>query len=192
MSEANYQRQIRASVRGLWTGVLSFDDFADAMKSTIVRGMTQAWTQGAKECGISFDELSDGEMKALDSITIDQYQYIEGFRNFIDGNSKANKGKLADALKRAELWINRYREAVNQAKQMACKDQKLKWMINQKKNCKEHCSTCLYLNGKVKRASYWEKIGVRPQSSVLECGGWRCCCGFVVTDEPLYKGAIRI
>lgn len=193
MTEANYRTQIRGAVRGLWKGVLSFSDFSEAMQSTITRGMTQAWTEGARECGIAFDELSEGELTALKEITEGQFEYIEGFRDFIDENSKPNAGKLDTAFKRSSLWINRYLEAVNQAKTMACKDQKLKWVINARgKGCREHCSSCMKLNGKVKRASYWDKVGIRPQSSVLECGGWRCCCGFEVTSEPVYRGQIKI
>ncbi len=137
MSEANYRKQVRAAVRGLWTGAFTFEDFDEIMKGTIRRGMTQAWIEGARTCGITFDDLSDNESLALSKIISEQFDYINGFRDFIDSNSKVNKGKLNQGLKRAELWINRYGEAKNQAMVMACADKKLKWQINAK--CKEHC-----------------------------------------------------
>lgn len=192
MSFSNYQRQIRSAVRGLWRGVISFEDFRDALTATINRGMNQAWKEGAGECGISLDELSEPEQEALQAMIDNQLEYIKGFGTFVDDNSKPNKGKFNDLLSRSELWINRYQEASSQAKMMACADQKLKWVINGKGNCKEHCSSCMKLNNKVKRASYWNKLGLHPQSSLLECGGWRCCCIFEVTNEPISPGRLSI
>lgn len=187
MSEANYTRQIRSAVRGLYKGVLSLSDFRSAMKSTITRGMTQAWTEGAKVCGIAFDELSEAEVEALNQITLGQFEYIEGFRDFVKDKAEDKEGRLNDAFTRAELWINRYGEARNQAKAMACADQKLIWRINAR--CKEHCGSCTRLNGKVKRGSYWQKT-ILPRSRDLECGGWRCCCELQPTSEPLTKGRL--
>lgn len=187
MSENNYRRQIRSAARGLWSNVLSMSDFREAMQSTINRGMNQAWMEGANECGIKFDELSENELTALKEITEGQFEYIEGFSDFIDENSKVNKGKLAEGLKRSELWINRYGEARNQAKAMACSDAKLMWKTNVK--CKEHCSSCSRLNGKVKRGSYWQKT-ILPRSRNLACGGFRCCCDLVQTSEPVTKGRL--
>lgn len=187
MSEANYQRQIRAAVRGLYKGVISMGDFRSAMKSTITRGMTQAWTEGAKVCGIKFDELSEEEVKALDQITLDQFEYIEGFRDFVKDKAEDKQGRLNDAFTRAELWINRYGEARNKAKAMACADKKLMWKINVR--CSEHCGSCLNLNGKVKRGSYWSKT-ILPRSRQLKCGGWRCCCELVQTDAAITRGGL--
>lgn len=187
MSEANYKKQIRAAVRGLWTGAFTFEDFDEIMKGTIRRGMTQAWIEGAKPCGITLEDLSDAESLALAQIISSQFDYIDGFRDFVDANSKVNKGKLGQGLARAELWINRYGEARNQAKAMACSDRKLKWQINAK--CREHCKSCTRLNGKVKRGSYWQKT-IMPRSKNLECGGWRCCCELIPTDDPISKGKL--
>lgn len=57
----------------------------------------------------------------------------------------------------------------------------------------EHCTDCLALNDVVLTASEWRRIGIRPQSPDLECGGWRCKCRFVPTDEPSVGiGNVRI
>ena len=72
-----------------------------------------------------------------------------------------------------ELWVNRYRDVRNQAKVLACKDEKFVWRLGATEN---HCSTCPRLDGKVKRGSQWEKSGIRPQNppnTELECGGWK-------------------
>jgi len=48
----------------------------------------------------------------------------------------------------------------------------------------EHCEDCLRLNGQVHRASEWRASGWQPQSTVLQCKGYRCACSFVEVDGP--------
>ena len=108
----------------------------------------------------------------------------------VKDGSKENKGKLTPLLQRAQLWVNRYNDVKSEAQILACKDQKLRWDLGL---TEKHCRTCYALNGKVKRASFWKKLGVRPQNApnyLLECEGWKCDCGMVVTDEPLSRGAM--
>lgn len=191
MSEDTFRKGLRAAVRGLFEGVLDVGDFDNAMERTINRNIRQAWAEGAAECGISKDEYSEEEKRAIDAFLVEQYKHIPDFTVAIIDNKKSEEPDLEKLFRRTDLWVNRYLEVQNQAKVMACQDQKLVWRINAKgKGCKEHCSSCMRLNGKVKRASYWNRIGIRPQSNSLECGGWRCCCALEVTSEPLSKGRL--
>ena len=48
----------------------------------------------------------------------------------------------------------------------------------------EHCKDCARLNGQVHRASEWRASGWQPQSTALECNGYRCQCRFLETDGP--------
>lgn len=184
MSEANFRRGLRSAVRGLWSKAISESQFIDAMQSAIQRNLTVAWQEGATECGIGADELSEAEIEARDAFIDNQYSFIGGFGEAIgeDGDNR-----LGDLYSRIELWVNRYGEIRDRAKAMACADQKLEWRINVR--CKEHCSSCTRLNGKVKRGSYWNKT-ILPRSRDLECGGWRCCCSLMVTDKPISKGRL--
>jgi len=183
-----YQRNLRSAVRGLWSGVLDFDQFFSAMSSAITRGLTIAWREGALECGIKPDELSSEEEKALSERIIKERSYIANFGDAIEANNKTNGGQLTPLFGRLTLWTNRYLDITNQAKVMACADQKLIWQISVK--CKEHCHSCVSLNGRVKRGSYWQKVDIRPQSPRLQCGGFRCCCAFMPTTEPISKGPL--
>lgn len=187
MSEQTFRRSIRAAVRGLWNGSLSIAQFGEAMQSAIKRNLTNAWTEGAAECDIAGDELSDEEIKARDEFIEGQYGYIGGFAGAIREGDKISGEKLQPLFLRAEMWINRYGEVRNQAKAMACADGKLEWRTNVR--CREHCSSCSRLSGKVKRGSYWNKT-ILPRSRDLECGGFRCCCELVPTDKPLSKGRL--
>jgi hypothetical protein len=94
--------------------------------------------------------------------------------------------RLRTASSRLPMWINRYTEVVNTAKTMACANQKLMWTLGPT----EHCSSCLKLEGKVKRGKFWQESGVLPQSRQLECGGFRCQCSLQPTDAPLSRGSL--
>lgn len=190
MSESSFRSGIRSSVRGYWSGALSRSDFIGALTSALKRNLANAWNEGSLDCGIDATELTDDELKARDVFIKEQQGYIGGFADAIHDNSKVANGKLQILFERAEMWILRYGEIRDRAKVLACGDRKLEWKINQR--CSEHCSSCLSLNGKVKRASYWKKADIYPRGKMLECGGWRCCCEFLVTDKPVSRGAISI
>lgn len=180
-----YRRYIREAVYGLWAGAFNEDEFISLLYETVRAGFTAAWHAGAKEMGIQPDELTVDERQALrGEMTLD-FAYIVGFAAAIEAGSKANQGKLAPLMRRAELWMQRYLAVRNHAKQMAARDRKLKWVMHP---LKEHCPDCLRLNGRVYRASTWGRYGLEPQSHDLQCGGWRCGCEFVPTDERATGG----
>jgi hypothetical protein len=185
-----YQRNLRSAVRGLWSSVLDFDQFFSAMNSAITRGLTGAWHEGALECGIKPDELSIEEEKALSERIVKERSYIADFGEVIEANSKTNKGQLTPLFGRLNTWTNRYLDITNEAKIIACADQKLVWRLGA---TEQHCKTCPRLHGRVKRASYWNKVGIRPQNPpnpAIECGGWRCKCTLEITNEPISKGPL--
>ena len=51
-----------------------------------------------------------------------------------------------------------------------------------------NCSDCLKYSEKIKRSSYWKKIGAEPQSQNLSCQGYNCDCKFKKTEEKLSRG----
>lgn len=187
MSEKNFRQGIRSAVRGLWSSTISASQFEETLQSTIRRNLSVAWLEGARECGISQEDLTDIEIEARDDFIKGQFEYISGFADAIEENSKKNEGRLEPLYGRADMWVNRYGEVRNQAKAMACKDAKLEWKTNVR--CKEHCYSCTRLNGKVKRASYWNRT-ILPRSRDLECGGYRCCCDLMPTDKPVSRGRL--
>jgi len=183
----SYAKDIRGIARAVWQS-LPIDAYP-MMWDVVGLGISTAWQQGAASCGISEDELTLDERIRRDIIINEQRNYIIGFIDWVyehrrDGPSKA---PLASILARAALWGNRWAQTYHEAMTMACADLKLAWRLGP---TKDHCSSCLKLNGKVKRASQWQRAGIRPQVSELECGGWRCLCYFEATDEPLSKGPL--
>lgn len=182
-----YQSQLNAAVRGLWRGVLTADQFFDAMGAAIQRRITQAWREGADSVGISPAEYTPDEVAALAAFIATQFTYISGFADAIQSGSKANDGALSPLLARAALWANRYVEATNQARVMAGANQKLEWVIGP---TEEHCSDCGRLNGKVKRGSVWAAYGLAPQSRNLKCKGYNCECKLMPTTKPVTPGPL--
>jgi hypothetical protein len=181
MSEANYRSQLRASVRGLWKKVLSLDDFDNAIKATMNRGLTQAWMEGAAECGITEGDLSEAEKKEKDKFIQGQYDFIQGLAEAIQGSKK-----LQPMFDRVDQWVQRYPEAKANGHAMACSDKKAKFMLGP---TKLHCSTCLGLAGRVYRYSVWyANNAVPPHNWNFRCRGG-CQCSLVDTSEPITKGS---
>ncbi len=187
LSESSYRSDLRASVRGLWTGVFNFLEFEDAMASAVHRGLEDAWREGAAECGIGPGERTDAEVIALEQAIALNLSYVGPLGRDIQAEDREAGKPLAPHLQRIELWVNRYQDVMNQAKTLACADQKLKWRLGR---TEQHCRSCLALNGKVKRASTWAASGIRPQHPDLECQGYNCDCRLDRTTDALSPGSL--
>ncbi len=178
MSVSSYQANLRTAVRGFYNGTLTQGQFTDAMESSIRRGLTRAWIEGAKVCGVKQDELSEAELDALQLAIESEFDYIDNFASGIEESEK-----LASLYSRLSLWVNRYADIQNRAKVMACKDKKLQWQIGP---TERHCRDCSKYDTRVYRGSAWGDI--RPQHPNLACHGYRCKCKLSPTDNSLTRG----
>lgn len=180
-----YKRSIRQPVRGLWNGALTFEQAFDSLNSAIERGLRKAWMLGAKDCGIAEGELTPQEIQARDLAIIEEKSHVFDYLEEVE--EKSDDTTLVSMLARTDLWINRFTDIRNQAKVLTCKDVKLLWKLG---STSEHCSDCLNYDGRVYRASQWERNNIRPQSRRLQCKGFRCLCQLIPTDKPITKGKI--
>jgi len=194
-SAADYRSGLRTTIRGLWLGVLDYYEAYDNLDSVIRKGMTSAWAEGAATCGIAPDEMSPEERLELQQAIIDALGYVDGLLTFVMAHSKAEGGKLGvvgktgGVMSRVDLWVNRYEEIRQKAMTIACADMKTRWTLG----VSEHCDSCVKLAGKIKRNSYWQKVGILPRvpgADYLDCRGYACQCTLVPTDEPLSKGPL--
>lgn len=184
----NYRMGLRFAVRGLWTGVIDRDQFDEQMRVLINRRLEQAWNEGAAECGIKPDEFLLEDRLTLARAIGEELGHINGLAIRVEENSKKNKGKLTPLLNRVStLWLNRYNELVNLAKQQVCGDEKLIWVLG---STKVHCRDCLNYNGRVYRGSVWKRNNIEPQSMRLFCRGRRCLCDLKPTNLPVTKGRV--
>jgi len=185
-----YRASLRNAVRGVWNSAIDYDQFFDVMLMTVRRFLTMAWQEGAKECGVLLSDMSPEERIALEQAIAYENQWIAGLGNAAEEGSRANGGMLTPLYVRLETWIGRYKGVRDKAKTMSCGDKKLKWVQGP---TEKSCSSCSKLNGKVKRASYWNRVGVLPRvhgSPYLACNGFRCQCELLVTDEPCSPGPL--
>lgn len=185
----NYRSGIRSAIRGLWMAALDYNQFTEGMLSVIHRGIPAAWYEGAAECGILPADLSPEEKTALRQAIFHEENYIGRLAIDIEAGSKANGGLLRPLMARGQVWVNRYEEVRQKAMVMACADLKTRWTLG----AAEHCSSCVKLSGKIKRNSYWRRVGILPRvpaAPYLECQGYNCQCTLEPTDEPLSKGPL--
>ena len=190
---ADYRAAVRAAVRGVWTGAAtSADQGSDMLYPAIRRYFLLAFNEGLAVCGVKPDERTEKERKALVDRIKQELSHVGGFMDAVYQGRKGSETErpLAQFLRRAEMWVNRYTELRDLGQTMACGDRKMMWKMHPEK---EHCTSCIKLNRKVKRASQWEAaraLGIYPKSPALECGGYKCGCTLEPTDEPMSKGRL--
>lgn len=183
--DSDYGLSVRAAVRGFWRGDLDFFMFVDTMNVTINRGFTRAWHEGIARCGLLPGDMTLEEIGRLNTEINSEISHILGFATSIEQGSKANNGKLAGHIKRAEMWSARYSAIRDLASSIGCPDLKMMWVMNP---LKEHCSDCLNLDGRVYRSSVWRKYGIYPRMHALACRGFKCGCRFQPTTSPVTPG----
>lgn len=186
--ESDYFASIRAAAKGMWLGVYNYDEFFAGMIRSIHRGLTFAFEEGTKECGILPDELSANELAQREAAIFEQINYIHGFAEFIEQNTKELGGKWTPIYNRIQMWGNKYAAVRTLAASLACKNKKKVWRLNLVRVTKEHCRSCAGFAGRVYRYGVWQRNGALPQGFRLECSGLHCGCGFEDTEERITPG----
>jgi hypothetical protein len=182
---AEYGLTVRRSVRGLWKGYFNVTQFINMMSGAIRIGFTHAWHDGIATCGFKPGDMTVQEHTRLQSEINSEIFYVVNFANAIREGDQIAGGKLTPLIERSQMWGARYSYIYDLARTYACGDKKYKWVMG---NTKEHCRSCLILNGKVYRASTWRQYNLVPRSHGLDCGGYHCLCYFLETIEPLTPG----
>lgn len=185
VGETNYRSAIRADIRGLWTGVMDYFQAYEQMDLTVTGGITAAFHEGAMSLGVSPSSFSAAEKTELQRLLFVNRSYIDGLLQAVEQNSKEEGGKLGPLMSRGDVWVQRYNEAREIAKSMVEADPPMVWIMGA---TEKHCSDCSRAAGRVHRKSIWDKYGWVPNSRELACGGWRCDCRRVPTDQPLMPG----
>lgn len=184
-SRKSFFEDIEQAVYSLWSGDIRVVRFTGMMTETISAGYLEAFLKGARECGVVEDELTDDDRAALQAEIDADQGYILQFGEFITEHSRAKGGDIRSVMGRGEMWQNRYEAVKSLAKRITCGDQKLEWRVDPRK---ESCADCLNLNGRIYRASTWDKYDLQPRSRRLACGGFRCGCRLILTTEPATRG----
>jgi hypothetical protein len=164
-------------------------NFLTRMKALVKFGLKDAWDAGGKALGLSPEDYTPEDLAARDAIISEEQAHISDLLDYLDKLANTPGASLQQAQARLDTWANRYPDVVNRAQVIMGGDAKMLWQYGDR----EHCNSCLKLNGIVKRASFWKKAGVLPKSppnSMLACGGWKCGCSLVPTDKPTRRGRL--
>lgn len=154
------------------------------MDSTLRRGLTQAWSDGAKKAGLLVGDLTEQEISKLQDVIFEQEAYVSDIMGWIS-TAKANEITISQVYDRIDLWLAVYNRVVDISYMMANADGKSKWI---RKMGKDSCIDCVTYHGRVYRNSIWDKHEIHTQSRKLACGGLHCECGKEPTNDPITRG----
>jgi hypothetical protein len=194
-SQAIFQTIIRDAVSDLWNGHITLLIFVDELATAIPLYYNEAWNFGARECGVRPEERTGEEERRLQQMIQSDLQWVYRFGTVCleagfqtrQTTDAPKKYSLKAMLNRGKLWINRFLEVKNAARAMACANAKYMWVIG---STHEHCGDCQKYAGRVYRGAMWASHGALPQGQALECGGFRCRCRLVKTDQPFTPGPV--
>ena len=142
----------------------------------IIRQYPVAWAEGMMEVDLTPADMTAKERAALNAATNAAVGAVRNLQRFIVAQVKRKEDdptlRFEQAVgPRVNIWINGYGAIAARAAAMAGKDRPMAWRLG----TAEHCSSCLRLDGKVKRASWWADNGILPRvpnASYLVCRGF--------------------
>jgi len=173
-----YLRTMQGLIRGVYNGDVG-GEFIDIMANLISGQLRQAYLSGAADAGLLAIELTESMNKELEGFILREFDHVDNiFRDIVD--AKIDETPLEPLLQRAKMWANRWTEVWNAAKLSVSAEFGLRmlWTLGPT----DHCETCLPLAGLVAFATEWETANLRPQGSMLVCGGFRCQCELTPTN----------
>jgi len=185
---ANYEFILQKIANDFWSGKITQTVFVLKMFRFVRKGFEGAFELGMKSIGILPDEILIADRLQFQNWLTDELLYVMPLSNYILNNQQKNFGKWSLIKNRMKLWGKRYLDILNKSRTLGGFDIKLQWNLGA---TEKSCKSCLKLNGKVKRASYWAENNIYPQNppnDKLECGGWNCDCELLPTDKKLTSG----
>jgi hypothetical protein len=169
----------------LWTGKINSFDFVEQMQEIMGRYLDEAFYTAADAVGLLRNEVIERELDWLTAQIDAELPFYHPLAEFIRENQRTG-GSFGDVENRSKLWSNEYERVYHRALTIFDDDVRLKWFTSPSK---EHCTDCAKMDGRVYRASTWRNAGVYPRDRKLECRGYKCGCGFEVTQDALTPGA---
>jgi hypothetical protein len=190
-NEDRYLTALQANVRALWSSAITRAQFISLMIADIEFYLLLAAAEGAEEEDlVGLWDLTFEEAMAMQEIIWMQYMFIDRFADEIVERNEAAGFPLGPFIRRTEIWKNRYGQAREKIRLMAKADGKSRWNLLW---FKEHCASCLKLNGIVKRNTLWLESGILPRvagAPYLECQGFLCGCSLKPTSAAVTPGPL--
>lgn len=183
MTRAEFRREFTEVVQFGLDGVVSWGGVRSALRALLQRQGGQAYLDGLADGGVRNATLDEDGQARVAEWRASQNQYIVNFTNELQ--SRGLSGTLSH---RADLWVNMSLDPIYyRGLEDASPNKRYLWVVSV---LKEHCVSCLRLNGQVHQLKSYRRIGLVPRSRALVCGGWECGCNLVETNLPV-TGRLR-
>jgi hypothetical protein len=162
---------VAAAISDAASGEISKAAFAIRMRAALSKFGKAAYLDGLEDGGVEATALEGADSDSFATILAAQSAYVTDARAGITDFG-------GDAEARAAMWGNKSLQLFYDAGLMSSdKNGLYLWEMGNT----EHCKDCLRLNGQKHRLKEWHDEGWLPQSSDLECGGYRCQCSLKKT-----------
>lgn len=181
-TRANFARDFREVVDFLQDGAVSKAGARTGLRAVLTRYGRMAISDGMEFAGGDGSDIGQAGERAMRVWRARQTNFVYKFINEADGLTPA------EITRRVQLWINMSIDPLfYKGMELQAPRQMYQWVVNP---AKEHCVTCLKLNGQVHMLSSYARMGLLPKSRALVCGGWQCGCTLRATDQPA-RGRLR-
>lgn len=172
----NFENDLEDLIASARAGGIDKRRFGVALRNLIKTSGTSAYTDGLIAGGVTDGALDDDDRATINRMSADQSGYVTDFGNVLYGDGITD----AEANQKPIQWWNKsvnpfYLAGIRSADRNGMYE----WVLG---STEEHCDSCRSANGQIHRMRDWERSGVLPQSSRLQCGGWECKCNLVKTS----------
>lgn len=165
-------------------GSLSPATVKPALRLALVEAGSTVWLDALRDAGVEDPQIDEAARDAISVWRAQQNEYLDKFVDDIFSRDM----DAASIRSRADMWVNKsINELYFQAKGSAAPRQRYMWVVDP---IKEHCRTCLALNGQIHEMKYYTRYKLLPQADTLVCGGYHCGCRLIATSQPS-RGRLR-
>lgn len=180
---AKFERDVDSIFKLAVTGRTTQAGFISALTAVLNSAIEDVAFAGLADGGVKTKELEEDERLFVENHQREQAQYIDNVAVAIFDDGRVTE---EEARGKADMWWNQsvnpvYAEMIVRASANAA----FKRVLGA---TEEHCVDCTKLNGQVRRAKFWHERKIWNASKVTQCGGFRCECRNVATDEPITRG----
>jgi len=183
-TKGDFKQAFMQIVEAIQDGTIPATSAEMALRGQLQQAGERVWLDGLTDGGVAAPEIDNDATRAISAWRAQQNGFIQSFvAKLLDKNTTPTQ-----AAAKADMWVNKSLNNLYHAALGAADNAQLwMWVVDP---IKEHCKTCLRMNGQVHRMKEYLKTGVVPQSSALECGGYQCGCKLVKATGAQARGKI--
>ncbi len=171
---SDYTDQIDEAATAAVNGETDKSTFKRTMEAIIAALLLAAFLRGSKTADAQ--DLTPNQRRQLNATISISQDAVSGFADDIySGKYAADNLGEQGLANRLPLWGGTLASVYALGQVNRTDNPRLQWQVGPT----EHCSDCAGFDGQIKTASEWRNGGLLPQSSGLQCHGYRCQCRLV-------------